>query len=488
MAIPKRSAEAPKKTPHIPKAGELRPSLLRRLKGEKTGIGEETKINRNALNAEITSIFSNKKLTTGQRREKFGNVASKWEKPIEEGGVGKEDMFGVYGHMTVDRLQQTLNPDVVEDMKIEFKEVRSSFDSKAEDIMDKAYLDKGFYIPKTASEIQNIPEDHPYFCIVNGVLRVRADIVRKDMKYLNETILLDTHAIDRSNSMAAAASYTDRHVEILQGILNADSLSKIQTMPFAKKQRSPEDKEAINALLKLGGLLAAGLALLSYMTEKDGDGIPYFTLAYAGLAALAYNPKLLTGREGRIRGELEWLHSKEWDELTTNYKDDTTGEKGAKFFEAMTQNNSVYRLFTKLFGKDGNQNSGTDFVDSTDKFFLCISSTEEEKTAIHEKRKKNKLSPLVVSKELENMVSDKPTTEHAEFLRRLSDGNADLWKFLILKLGRVRSSDAKNLLVGIAREGVNMDTMWKPTNKPAQGTKAKAAAPKKDIVPPTASS
>ena len=199
-------------------------------------------------------------------------------------------------------------------------------------------------------------------------------------------------------------------------------------MDSQRPERRENVQRAMNSLRMIFGLLFVTLATISLVMERKK---PFPTIAafYAGLAVLTLNPRLFSGPLRTLRGQLEFVHTPEWDALVTDEHNRSalTGDQGADFFRRMTQDSEARMLYSKV------------------------------------RKSKNKMTSEEYYKQLNELGIPE---QHITFLKGLEKRNHKQWDFLLYNIQRVQSTDGQELLAGFAQEGMNVDSIADiPTNR-----------------------
>jgi hypothetical protein len=395
----------------------LNSSLFDRLIGQETEAAPQERsralAKRDTLSQLLTSAAGNENMPATMRRAMVNQHFASLGQSIGEKGVDE-----VYGHIVLDKLERTLAPERIEPLQEQFSNVQMDIIPPEREKAMEIAIEKGFTIPRTAHDIENIGSDHPYFFVEDGKLLVRTDYVDRDIKIMSGVPPLPGEA---GKVMAQCR-------QILVEIKEADPASTVRFMDSQRPERRENVQRAMNSLRMIFGLLFVTLATISLVMERKK---PFPTIAafYAGLAVLTLNPRLFSGPLRTLRGQLEFVHTPEWDALVTDEHNRSalTGDQGADFFRRMTQDSEARMLYSKV------------------------------------RKSKNKMTSEEYYKQLNELGIPE---QHITFLKGLEKRNHKQWDFLLYNIQRVQSTDGQELLAGFAQEGMNVDSIADiPTNR-----------------------
>lgn len=412
----------------------LKPALFDRLTGqestEQPRARQEAQVRRETLSQLLGSIASNEQVSPQLKRTQVNEHLRHLGESLGEEGAGE-----AYGHMVLDKLEQTLRPERIDPLRQEFENVRADITPpERERSMERAMA--GFVLPRTTQDVENIRTDHPYFYIADGTMLIRTDIVSRDLETLSGPPPLPGKA---GEVMAQCR-------QILQELVDADPANATRFGASRRhRERDPAVQRAVNSARMLFGLFCVAMAALCFAIERKKN-FPTMAAIYAGLAVLVLNPKLFSGPLRSLRGQLDFVQSAEWDTLLKDGANRAalTGDRGEDFFRRMTQNGETRMLYSKV--------------------------RQSEK----DKGKKGKIS----SEEYYQQLAELGVPEqHIAFLRDLEQRNHSQWNFLLYNLMRVQSTDGQDLLAGFAREGMDVDALGKlPTKLPPAAPEAYTGA------------
>lgn len=403
-------------------ATKLQDSILDRLLGEEPTEmpkkREEAMATRDTLSQLLTNVARNDKATPQVRRAMSNAHMQKLGATLGEDG-GAE----VYGHTVLDQLEKILQPERISALKERFEDVRVDvIPPERERVMEKAIMEN-LNIPHSIDDITT-HNSKSYYFVDRGALRINADKINSDIAILSGP-----------PPLSGKAGKVMRECRgILEEMLYADPVSK---MYFERNERKYEHDPAVqkakDSLRMLFGLLFIALAAISLAIERKKP-FPTVAAIYAGLAVLTLNPKLFSGPLRTMRGQMEFIHTEQWDAIVTDEKNrpSLTGEQGADFFEKMTEDSEVRMMYTKVRDK--------------------------------------KITSEEYYKNLEEYGIPK---HHIVFLQDLEKRNPKQWAYLLYNIQRVQSTDGQTLLAEFAREGMSIDSLGElPTKPPALSAKA----------------